>query len=378
MNLTGLKMRFFDIIILFLFIGAIGILFIGCTKPNGIIIDKAWLDTNLGGDDKSINTQAPEDPTNPPVLFIAITQDSFLNTPVPLGANYNDYHIGKRDVDNNILWEAVKVPWPWENRSPEPPHHLPDFVLYTMKGSASLNWDYGDPNIDNDGTCTKVEPGFLSQADPDSVAWIFEELGITHGVPSDPRNDIDLIIYIQQKYNHDVLYTGYLYWLLEFYGYPPERIHILDGGLSKWGKDGGSVIQKSTGPTISYGTFIPEVREDIFADKTLVQAISSGKVHGAILDIRSPYNPREPLLAGGISQWSIEPNWYDPLQNYFIPGMEMLYEWKDSMDTTTGCSTFTTPCLWRRDTAGNIAINPDLEAFFTANNIGKNDPIILY
>ncbi len=380
MNLMNIKKCLSNSLLLFLIV-VVGVLFAGCTKSNSIIVDKAWLDENLGGDDKKINTQGSEDPSNPPVLFIAITEDEL---PSPsLGANYNDYHIGKSDPDGNIVWEAIKVPWPFiDPVTKEAKHLLPDFELYTMKGSARLNWDYGDPEINNDGTCNRVDPGFISQADPNSVVWIFEELGITHGVPSDPRNDIDLIFYVQQIYNHDVLYAAYLYWLLELYGYPPEKMHILDGGLKKWGLlDGGSYVQNSTGPeTIDRGAFIPEVREDIFADKTLVQAISSGKIHGAILFTGiGQYDPRDPLLAGGISQWPIEPNWWDPLQDYLIPGVEVLYEWKDSMDTTTsGCSTPTDLCLWRRDAVGNIQINPDIEAYFTANNIGKNDPIIAY
>ncbi len=380
MNLMNIKKGLFNGFILFLILG-VGILFAGCTKPNGTIIDKAWLDENLGGNDNDINTQASEDPSNPPVLFITITQDELINEPDYLGVNYNDAHIGKSDADGNIIWEAVKARWPYVDPiTKEPKHHLPDFELYTMKGSARLNWDYGDPTDNTDGTCTLEDPGYLSQTEPNSVAWIFEELGITHGYPSDPRNDIDLVFYIQQKYNHDVLYTGYLYWLLELYGYPPEKMHILDGGLKNWWPVGGAVVQGSTGPTIVRGKFIPEVREDIFADKTLVQAISSGKVHGAILDVRFPSN--DPLLAGGISVWSVEPNWYDPLQNYYIPGVQKLYDWKDSMDTQNGCLSgvggFSAECLWLRDVDGNIAMNPDLQTFFTENNIGKNDPIIFY
>ncbi|MFV1950497.1 MAG: hypothetical protein ACC630_00860 [Nitrospinota bacterium] len=385
MNLMRIKKGLFNGFVLSLILGA-GILFTGCSKSNSVIVDKAWLDANLGGDDNNINTQGSGDPSNPPVLFIALTQDQVIPefASDTLSVDYNASHIGKRDVSNNIIWEAVKTPWPKEDYA--------DLQLYTMKGSAKLDWDYGNLNDDTDGTATRLAPGFLSQADPNSVAWVFEELGIVHGNPSDPRNDIDLVLYIQQLYYHDTQYLGYMYWLLELYGYPPDKIHILNGGFEKWKQDGGAAVQNSTGPALlTPGTFIPEVREDIFADKTMLQAISSGKVRGAIISVRKQPEG-EAMLAGGSSTWTIEPNWFDPLRVIYYPNWgyhlpahynpnvaEKISIWKDS---TTGCVKPNVDpkdtCLWLTDAAGNVVISSKLETFFNNNNIGKNDPIIVY
>ncbi len=341
----------------------IGILFAGCSKSNSIIVDKAWIDTNLAGKD---------------VLFIAVTKDLDV-FPAGKGTFYEDAHIGEEDANGNILWEAVKIPWSKEV--------YPDFELYTFKGSAKLDWDYGNLNDDTDGTVTRTKPGFLSQADPNSAVWVFEELGIVHGVPSDPRNDIDLVFYIQAKYYYTTQYAAYLYWLLELYGYPPDKMHILDGGLIKWQNEGGSVVSGQC-PAITPGKFIPEVREDIFADKTMLQAISSGKIHGAIISVRSSYDTA--LAAGGNSQWSLEPKWFDPLQGYTIPGaknpnvVEISYNWRSAMEeeiTGLKCSKSRPAeiCVWKKDdVTGNVRLDPIIEVFFTDNNIGKNDPILIY
>ncbi len=374
MNLMRIKKSLFNGFVLSLILG-VGILFAGCSKSNSIVVDKAWLDANLGGSDNNINTQGAGDPQ---VLFIAVTKDLGV-FPTGKGTFYGVEHIGKKDANNNIIWEAVKVPWSHEV--------YPDTELYTFKTSAFLDWKNVTYNTEGGitgGTVTRIKPGFLSQADPNSVAWAFEELGIVHGVPSDPRNDIDLVFYIQAKYNYTTQYAAYLYWLLELYGYPPDKMHILDGGLLKWKKDGGSTVQNSTGPTITPGKFIPEVREDIFADKTMLQAISSGKVRGAIIRVRPAYNT--PLVAGGNLEWSLASKWFDPLEGYAIPGAfipgvaDKRYKWTWAMVTEAGdtCSSPTEICVWMNDGAGNVVLDPILETFFNNNNIGKDDPIIVY
>ncbi len=291
----------------------------------GVIVDKAWLDKNL---------------SNKKVLFIALTKESEYNID-NWDWNYPGYS-GEHISSSNPLWgEAVKTPWPWEEGKE---HDSPDVLVYTMKGSAHIECKETGSSLPDgrkiyDCKTENGAPGMMTPLDPLSwtVAYEFEEMGISHGCPTCPNNDIDIVIY-PERLPHDYLWATTLYWLLEFYGYPADKLHVLDGGLARWKNDGGATTS-GPGPQIPAATFIPNVKPEIFADKTVMKAISGGLIKGVILDVRNPLidfpgqnrpedggKPIEP----GRENWEFPP-WWDFMQGYYIKN-DALYAWYDSVD----------------------------------------------
>ncbi len=346
-----------------------------------IIVDKAWLDKNLGGNDKDITTQGTEDPSNPTVLFIEVAPDSeytgwnSIENKWGTFKGYASEHIGKKK-GGKILWEAIHTEWPsavdrdtskWAPGIQ--PNHYPNFVLDTMKSSADVSC-----LTTENKWCTRKAPGMLGLLDPITATNELKKFGVSHGVSSAKNNDIHIVIYAELLH-HDYLYATTLYWLFDFYGYPSKNLHILNGGKQKWKNDGGPVVS-GKGPTINPADyrFIPKLRPTILADKTLIRAVTKGVMKGIILDVRGDRaNCKDPLEPGGIPGWPSSPNWWDPMQGYHIPNDEP-FSWDDSLEKNAEgkCIDYKGECVWK------YGLEAGLKKTFEARSIGKDDLIILY
>ncbi len=326
----------------------------------GVIVDRAWLWDNL---------------QNENVLFIQLSKDG------PYTIDRRDYpgYLNMHIITNR--WgEAVQTPWPWDPANGKE-HETPDVLIFTMKGSAHIKCT-GTP--ETGGTCWTNAPGMLAPLDPlaRTVAEEFERMGISHGCPECPNNDIDIVIY-PERLPHDYLWATTLYWLLEFYGYPSDKLHILDGGLQGWVNDGGNVTS-GPGPQIPAATFIPNVKPEIFADKTVVKAISEGLLKGTILDVRKPDltlrgkpypNNREQPIEPGRDSWPFPP-WWDFMQGYHFKN-DVLYAWYDSVAGVGGvkpnkCDDINN-CEWKSPIDLQLQFDDIL-----GTNFNKDDNITMY
>lgn len=78
-----------------------------------------------------------------------------------------------------------------------------------------------------------------------------------------------------------------LYYELLYRGYPPERLHVLDGGLAKWRASGGTVTQEQTAPPPA-GTFRVQHRADVRADLPEVLHAAGDAQRHALVDALEP------------------------------------------------------------------------------------------
>ena len=78
-----------------------------------------------------------------------------------------------------------------------------------------------------------------------------------------------------------------LYYELLYRGHPPERLHLLDGGMAKWRAVGGTVTQDKTAPPPA-GSFAVRDRADVRADlPEVLVAAGDGQRH-ALIDALEP------------------------------------------------------------------------------------------
>jgi 3-mercaptopyruvate sulfurtransferase SseA len=74
-----------------------------------------------------------------------------------------------------------------------------------------------------------------------------------------------------------------LYYELLYRGHPPERLHLLDGGMAKWRAVGGAVTQDKTAPPPA-GSFAVRHRADVRADLPEVLVAAGDAQRHALVD----------------------------------------------------------------------------------------------
>ena len=77
------------------------------------------------------------------------------------------------------------------------------------------------------------------------------------------------------------------YYELLYRGHPPERLHVLDGGMAKWRAAGGAVTQEKTPPPPA-GSFTPRIRPEVRADLPEVLVATGDARRNAVVDALSP------------------------------------------------------------------------------------------
>ena len=78
-----------------------------------------------------------------------------------------------------------------------------------------------------------------------------------------------------------------LYYELMYRGHPPERLHLLDGGMAKWRAVGGAVTQDKTAPPPA-GSFAVRHRADVRADLPEVLVAAGDAQRHALVDALEP------------------------------------------------------------------------------------------
>jgi 3-mercaptopyruvate sulfurtransferase SseA len=78
-----------------------------------------------------------------------------------------------------------------------------------------------------------------------------------------------------------------LYYELLYRGHPPERLHLLDGGMAKWRAVGGTVTQEKTAPPPS-GSFPVRHRADLRADLPEVLVAAGDAQRNVLVDALEP------------------------------------------------------------------------------------------
>ena len=78
-----------------------------------------------------------------------------------------------------------------------------------------------------------------------------------------------------------------LYYELLYRGHPPERLHLLDGGMAKWRAVGGAVTQDKTAPPPA-GSFAVRHRADVRADLPEVLVAAGDAQRHALVDALEP------------------------------------------------------------------------------------------
>jgi 3-mercaptopyruvate sulfurtransferase SseA len=78
-----------------------------------------------------------------------------------------------------------------------------------------------------------------------------------------------------------------LYYELLYRGHPPERLHLLDGGMTKWRASGGAVTQEKTAPPPS-GNLTVRQRADVRADLPEVLVAAGDAQRHALVDALEP------------------------------------------------------------------------------------------
>ena len=78
-----------------------------------------------------------------------------------------------------------------------------------------------------------------------------------------------------------------LYYELLYRGHPPERLHLLDGGMAKWRAVGGAVTQDKTAPP-PVGSFAVKHRADVRADLPEVLVAAGDAQRHALIDALEP------------------------------------------------------------------------------------------
>ena len=78
-----------------------------------------------------------------------------------------------------------------------------------------------------------------------------------------------------------------LYYELLYRGHPPERLHLLDGGLARWRASGGAVTQEKTAPPPA-GNFSVRHRAEVRADLPEVLVAAGDAQRHALVDALEP------------------------------------------------------------------------------------------
>jgi thiosulfate/3-mercaptopyruvate sulfurtransferase len=78
-----------------------------------------------------------------------------------------------------------------------------------------------------------------------------------------------------------------LYYELLYRGHPPERLHLLDGGMARWRAVGGAVTQEKTAPPPA-GSFRVRHRADVRADLPEVLVAAGDAQRHALVDALEP------------------------------------------------------------------------------------------
>ncbi len=78
-----------------------------------------------------------------------------------------------------------------------------------------------------------------------------------------------------------------LYYELLYRGHPPERLHLLDGGMARWRAVGGAVTQEKTAPPPA-GNFPVRHRADVRADLPEVLVAAGDAQRHALVDALEP------------------------------------------------------------------------------------------
>ncbi len=323
-----------------------------------VIVDKAWLDNEYGGDVTKAN-----------VLFIEVTSDE--------ADMLHPYGFSGRHIKTIPSEYSLHTPWPTNLSNPPVTLETPKFGLDTMKNSADLSCpDY--PN----GNCINKDPGMLGLLDPQVIvaAEYFKKMGISHGDPSAKHNDIPIVIYTD-RLPHDYAFIALLYWLLEYYGYPEDKLHVLDGGLQRWAAEDGATV---TGPGDQIDpndyNFIPDLKPELLGEKTFIQAVTKDVINGILIDIRSPRDENPYPIEPGRKSWPAYP-WWDPAYGYHIP-KDGWYDWHFSWEEQSGPDpeNFGKKLVWEEWKNKGVLEAHISSVFNEANKtIDKNnDPIIFY
>jgi len=89
-------------------------------------------------------------------------------------------------------------------------------------------------------------------------------------------------------YDHGGSYLApRLYYELLYRGHPPERLHLLDGGMAKWRAVGGTVTQGKTAPPAA-GSFSVRQRAEVRADLPEVLVAAGDAQRHALVDALEP------------------------------------------------------------------------------------------
>jgi thiosulfate/3-mercaptopyruvate sulfurtransferase len=88
-------------------------------------------------------------------------------------------------------------------------------------------------------------------------------------------------------------YAARGYWLLRLYGFPAERLHLLDGGLTVWQAEGRPTTAEATPPPVVAATEPLTERDDSLiatADQVLEWSVEAARAGGPthLLDVRTP------------------------------------------------------------------------------------------
>ncbi|HRZ61836.1 MAG TPA: rhodanese-like domain-containing protein [Rubrivivax sp.] len=78
-----------------------------------------------------------------------------------------------------------------------------------------------------------------------------------------------------------------VYYELLYRGHPPERLHVLDGGMAKWRAAGGAVTQDKTAPPAA-GSFTLGTRPEVRADLPEVLVATGDTQRHAVVDALGP------------------------------------------------------------------------------------------
>lgn len=115
----------------------------------------------------------------------------------------------------------------------------------------------------------------IDEKDPQAAQRRIESWGVS------PRRTV--VIYDQGGF----YLAPRLYYELLYRGHPPERLHLLDGGMARWKAAGGAVTQEKTAPPPA-GSFPVRHRADVRADLPEVLVAAGDVQRHAVVDALEP------------------------------------------------------------------------------------------
>lgn len=144
-------------------------------------------------------------------------------------------------------------------------------------------------------------------------------------------------------------FAARLWWLLRYLGH--DRVALLDGGFTGWLKAGNPVT--NTLPSTNPGTFVPQLRSDLFIDIETVKAkkdlpsvvLVDSRESERYLGEREPIDPIAGHIPGAVNY-----PWQDfsDLQGYIRPLDEQHQRWKDlekAEEIIVYCGSGVTACV---------------------------------